>query len=558
MLEKVITGGQTGGDQAGWRSAREFGIPTGGWMPLRFLTEDGPMASLRKRGRTWYFRYVDTYGVRHECKGWPDLRETEAMVAAMEVEASKIKAGLIDPKALGYRNHEARPLAEHLAEWLRDMHARGKTRKHARQYLERAGRLAAMVGGAKLADLEQGRTAEALVCSARLVSRALESARLSDLTPEGIQAALARLRDAGKSLQTVNHYRAALRAFVRWANDTGRLGDNPMRGVKGFNVDEDRRHERRTLTDEELAQLIRTAETGPERFGMSGPLRAMAYRLAAATGLRVAELRTLTPDAFRLDGPEPVVWVRASATKNRRPAEQPIPSPRARELALWLRDKPAGATVLPLRHETAKAIRADLESAGIPYATDEGVADFHSLRAYFVSALVRAGASIKEVQTLARHAKPQTTLNHYAKVSVRDLRSAVESLPALGAGGSAPEALAATGTYDRHISNCFAPPLPHEGDGSRRKLSEPVESVLSGAGNGDTSQTPVFQGFGRALTASDGSRTERGGFCVPLAPNRLPSTSSVRTNSPLRVYVRPLLPNSGQFYSPVSALSKKV
>jgi Circularly permutated YpsA SLOG family len=39
MLERVISGGQTGADQAGWRAA---GIPTGGWMPLGFLTEDGP------------------------------------------------------------------------------------------------------------------------------------------------------------------------------------------------------------------------------------------------------------------------------------------------------------------------------------------------------------------------------------------------------------------------------------------------------------------------------------------------------------------------------------
>ena len=102
----------------------------------------------------------------------------------------------------------------------------------------------------------------------------------------------------------------------------------------------------------------------------------------------------------------------------------PIPSPLAPELAAWLREKTAGAPVLPLRHETAKAIRADLESAGVPYVTDEGVADFHSLRAYFVSALVRAGVWIKEVQTLARHAKPQTTSTHYAKVSVRDLAGA--------------------------------------------------------------------------------------------------------------------------------------
>jgi hypothetical protein len=42
MLEKVISGGQTGADQAGWRAARFCGLATGGWMPLGFLTEAGP------------------------------------------------------------------------------------------------------------------------------------------------------------------------------------------------------------------------------------------------------------------------------------------------------------------------------------------------------------------------------------------------------------------------------------------------------------------------------------------------------------------------------------
>jgi hypothetical protein len=42
MLTKVISGGQTGADQAGWRAARAAGIPTGGAMPLGFLTEAGP------------------------------------------------------------------------------------------------------------------------------------------------------------------------------------------------------------------------------------------------------------------------------------------------------------------------------------------------------------------------------------------------------------------------------------------------------------------------------------------------------------------------------------
>jgi hypothetical protein len=38
MIERVISGGQTGADQAGWRAARAAGIPTGGFMPKGFLT----------------------------------------------------------------------------------------------------------------------------------------------------------------------------------------------------------------------------------------------------------------------------------------------------------------------------------------------------------------------------------------------------------------------------------------------------------------------------------------------------------------------------------------
>jgi len=38
---KIIGGGQTGADQAGWRAAKRFGLETGGWMPKGFLTEEG-------------------------------------------------------------------------------------------------------------------------------------------------------------------------------------------------------------------------------------------------------------------------------------------------------------------------------------------------------------------------------------------------------------------------------------------------------------------------------------------------------------------------------------
>jgi hypothetical protein len=42
MLERIVSGGQSGADQAGWRAAKALGIATGGRMPAGFLTEAGP------------------------------------------------------------------------------------------------------------------------------------------------------------------------------------------------------------------------------------------------------------------------------------------------------------------------------------------------------------------------------------------------------------------------------------------------------------------------------------------------------------------------------------
>lgn len=50
MLEKVISGGQTGMDQAGLEAAKMVGIPTGGTAPKYFMTENGPDSTLEEYG----------------------------------------------------------------------------------------------------------------------------------------------------------------------------------------------------------------------------------------------------------------------------------------------------------------------------------------------------------------------------------------------------------------------------------------------------------------------------------------------------------------------------
>jgi hypothetical protein len=70
-LRKVISGGQTGADQAGWRAARRFGLQTGGAMPLGFLTEDGPRPD-----------FADDFGaVQHPSPQYPPRTRVNATAA---------------------------------------------------------------------------------------------------------------------------------------------------------------------------------------------------------------------------------------------------------------------------------------------------------------------------------------------------------------------------------------------------------------------------------------------------------------------------------------------
>jgi Circularly permutated YpsA SLOG family len=67
MLERVVSGGQTGADQAGWRAARAVGIATGGRMPRGFLTEAGPRPE-----------FAGLYGATELAGGYPERTRANA------------------------------------------------------------------------------------------------------------------------------------------------------------------------------------------------------------------------------------------------------------------------------------------------------------------------------------------------------------------------------------------------------------------------------------------------------------------------------------------------
>jgi len=74
-------------------------------------------------------------------------------------------------------------------------------------------------------------------------------------------------------------------------------------------------------------------------------------------------------------------------------------------------------------------LRADLDAAGIAYRDDAGrVCDFHALRHTYVTRLARSGATVKVVQTLARHSTPVLTLGVYSHLELADGAAALAAL----------------------------------------------------------------------------------------------------------------------------------
>src|SRR4051812_41495925 len=151
------------------------------------------MASVFKpKGSTKYvIFYTDENGRRRKKTGATDKAVTQRIARDIENRVALRREGVIDARADALVSHEARPLADHLADWQRDMLARGKTPRHADQYHERAGKMVALVRGVRLSALEPSRKQDAQERAARVLADCLKAARLSDLAPDRIQSALA-------------------------------------------------------------------------------------------------------------------------------------------------------------------------------------------------------------------------------------------------------------------------------------------------------------------------------------------------------------------------------
>ena len=401
------------------------------------------MASVwkRKGAKRYSVSYVDEHGARRTVPGLAGKTDSDRYAAALEIEADRRRRGLSDPLAQQRAEAGRKPLIArsaagkitggHVRDFADDLAARGATDKHVSMKLAQAARIIDLAG----------------------------AERISELTPSRVQAAMKALRDGidpdvtsgGLSAQTRLHYLRSIKQFSRWLERDRRSKDDALAHLSGPNVAVDRRYRRRALSDDELQRLVTAADSGPAFRRMTGPDRSMVYTVAAATGFRANELRSLTPESFDLAGDPASVTVTAGSSKHRREDVQLIPDELAAMLRPWLAGKPAGEPVFPLPDKTAKMLRMDLAAARTTWLEEAGTAaerqkreasaflayrdgsglvfDFHALRGQYITSVVRGGASVKVCMDLARHSDPRLTLGAYTHLAAADKRAALASVP---------------------------------------------------------------------------------------------------------------------------------
>ena len=179
-------------------------------------------------------------------------------------------------------------------------------------------------------------------------------------------------------------------------------------------------------------------------------------------------------------------------------------------------------------------VKIDLERAGIPYTTPDGVADFHAVgRHTHVTELFRNGVTLPEAQKLARHSDIKMTMK-YAHIGIEDQAKAFAHLP----------------NPCQHIGSISGIPEGHQqapgvterqSDQSADQIATPCEVALSGTDG--QKKTPPDKGG--VLWRRRESNEE-----VP-SPNQSGTQEVTDSTLPLSVHCQHLDDASGHSLAPI-------
>jgi integrase len=268
---------------------------------------------------------------------------------------------------------------------------------------------------------------------------------------------------------TKNKLRTYLVSFGKWLVERDRIVRSPIERVKpavAKQEEKEKRH-RRALSSKKLRALLSAVERYPIVMGQTakggrhrkdgskahignavklsddtiatltqqGRERRLVYRTALLTGLRRGELSRLR--VRHLKHKRGMFDIPAQLTKNGRPAKLPIVAALVTDLRQWIADtnrKPDDPLFhIPEARNMVRQHKARLKLAGIPYQTDDGFADFHSLRKSINTRLRKKGVLLRLRQRFLRHAAADLATTAYDDERLNELKPVLEILTRLDA-----------------------------------------------------------------------------------------------------------------------------
>ncbi len=366
-----------------------------------------------KKVKKWYIRFRNHDGKLQKVVGFTDKVATLALAGKLEHEAALIRNGMAEAPS----PHRKRTIADDFKAFRKALSNKEVTEDQVNLVVGRCIRLAEGCGFRKVEDIEPV-----------LVEDWLAQNRHEKEN-----------KKKGMSVQTSNHYVRAIKQFTRWLHRHKRLRNDPLIHLEMLNVQVDRRHDRRALSDAEVSRILDATKAGGEVLGFPAIDRFMLYVVALSTGLRASELASLRPESLCLLDDPATVTVKAGYSKRRRMDVLPLPSEILESLRDWLKAKGAGELLWPgdwAKHRYAgKILQVDLLAANVEYVDANGLfADFHALRHTYITNLGRHGVPLVTAQKLARHSTPVLTAARYTHIDLQDQHKEVQKLPSLQLG----------------------------------------------------------------------------------------------------------------------------
>jgi integrase len=286
---------------------------------------------------------------------------------------------------------------------------------------------------------------------------------------------------AGRSPKTLHDYLGVAKEFFKWLVKKGHLPKNPLENTDQVKLlDED--DFRFALTHEQLSQLFKSA---PD-------MRAFIYRVLYYSALRRNEANQLTWDNIKLDIERPVIIVKASVGKNRKPDIIEIAPAILQELRAFRPQHWHPAARAFFGHvPKVETLRKDLLKAGIqPEDTLGRRFDLHAFRKTLGSHMAQAGVPMHITQRALRHRDIKQTTKYYTDKALLSTQGAFASIAEYwkAAQGAATGRVLEGGTDHRGISRPLLTHCDNTGYGEKPPQTpeaEPSRLVLTPVGTGE-------------------------------------------------------------------------